>query len=135
MRSVDALLNSRFNLPQGLADTSKVTIKNTDPGQTVKGRNQPRKTAEVHKVLVLDPAVGTGTFPYAVVDHIRQQFMAQGNAGMWSSYVREHLLPRIFGFEWLMAPYAVAHFKLAMQLAGHDLPPRAVCEVGLRFRQ
>ena len=43
------------------------------------------------------------------------------NAGMWSGFVREHLLPRIFGFELLMAPYAVAHFKLAFQLAGHDL--------------
>lgn len=41
---------------------------------------------------------------------------------MWSSYVREHLLPRIFGFELLMAPYAVAHLKLGMQLAGLDLP-------------
>jgi hypothetical protein len=42
---------------------------------------------------------------------------------MWSGYVRNHLLPRIFGFELLMAPYAVAHFKLGMQLAGHDLAP------------
>jgi type ISP restriction-modification system protein len=47
----------------------------------------------------------------------------QGNVGMWSSYVRNHLLPRIFGFELLMAPYAVAHFKLGMQLAGLDLTP------------
>ena len=44
--------------------------------------------------------------------------MQQGNAGMWSGFVREHLLPRLFGFELLMAPYAVAHFKLAFQLAG-----------------
>ena len=41
---------------------------------------------------------------------------------MWPSYVREHLLPRLFGFELLMAPYAVAHLKLGMQLAGQDLP-------------
>src|SRR5260370_36490562 len=44
------------------------------------------------------------------------------NAGMWSAYVREHLLPRIFGFELLMAPYAMAHLKLGMQLAAIDLP-------------
>ena len=48
--------------------------------------------------------------------------MERENAGMWPGYVREHLLPRLFGFELLMAPYAVAHFKLALQLAGHDLP-------------
>jgi len=124
VRSVDLLLKTRFGLPQGLADTSKVTVKNTDPGLRVKGKDaQVRKTAEVHKVLILDPATGTATFPYAVIDHIRAQFMAQGNAGMWSGYVREHLLPRIFGFELLMAPYAVAHFKLALQLAGLDLDP------------
>src|SRR6266571_5699275 len=41
---------------------------------------------------------------------------------MWSGYVREHLLPRLFGFELLMAPYAVAHLKLGMQLAALDLP-------------
>jgi len=124
VRSVDLLLKTRFGLPQGLADTSKVTVKNTDPGLRVKGKDaQVRKTAEVHKVLILDPATGTATFPYAIIDHIRAQFMAQGNAGMWSGYVREHLLPRIFGFELLMAPYAVAHFKLALQLAGLDLDP------------
>jgi predicted helicase len=48
--------------------------------------------------------------------------MEGNNAGMWSDYVREHLLPRLFGFELLMAPYAVAHFKLGLQLAGRDLP-------------
>ena len=122
VRSVDYLLKTRFNLPGGLADTSKVTIPNRDPGKTVKGKNAPRKTSESHKVLVLDPATGTGTFLYAVVDHIRQQFMERGNAGLWPGYVRDHLLPRLFGFELLMAPYAVAHFKLSLQLAGRDLP-------------
>ena len=41
---------------------------------------------------------------------------------MWSSYVSQHLLPRLFGFELLMAPYAVAHMKLGLQLAetGYD---------------
>ncbi|MDM8563789.1 DNA methyltransferase, partial [Candidatus Marithioploca araucensis] len=35
---------------------------------------------------------------------------------MWSSYVSEHLLPRVHGFELLMAPYTVAHIKLGLQL-------------------
>jgi hypothetical protein len=103
VRSVDALLKDRFGLPKGLADTTKL------PDGT-------------HKVLVLDPACGTGTFLYSVIDLIREDFMAADNAGMWSGYVRDHLLPRTFGFELLMAPYAVAHFKLALQLSGHDLP-------------
>jgi len=122
VRSVDYLLKTRFNCPQGLADNSKITIPNYDPGLKVKGKKQARKTIESHKVLVLDPATGTGTFLYAVIDHIRQQFIQQGNAGMWPGYVKNHLLPRLFGFELLMAPYAVAHFKLSLQLAGRDLP-------------
>lgn len=122
VRSVDYLLRTRFDCPQGLADTSKVVVRNTDTSLRVKGKREVRKTAESHKVLVLDPATGTGTFLYAVVDHIRQQFMEGGNAGMWAGYVRNHLLPRLFGFELLMAPYAVAHFKLSLQLAGRDLP-------------
>lgn len=122
VRSVDYLLKTRFNCPQGLADSRKITIPNDDPGLRVKGKPDPRKTKESHKVLVLDPATGTGTFLYAVIDHIRAQFMQQGNAGMWPGYVKNHLLPRLFGFELLMAPYAVAHFKLSLQLAGRDLP-------------
>ena len=121
VRSVDHLLRERFGCAQGLADTAKVAIPNRDPGQRRADGRTVRKTREAHRVLVLDPACGTGTFLYAVVEHIRQGFMASGNAGMWSGYVREHLLPRVFGFELLMAPYAVAHFKLALQLAGQDL--------------
>ncbi|MBI1879280.1 MAG: DNA methyltransferase, partial [Chloroflexi bacterium] len=122
VRSVDSLLKNRFNCAQGLADSSLITIPNPNSGLTVKGKNQPRKTTESHKVLILDPATGTGTFLYSVIDHIRRQFMQQGNAGMWPGYVKNHLLPRLFGFELLVAPYAVAHFKLSLQLAGRDLP-------------
>jgi len=43
-------------------------------------------------------------------------------AGAWGDYVHEHLLPRLFGFELLMAPYAVAHFKLGLALAARDEP-------------
>ena len=56
------------------------------------------------------------------MDFIRDEFMKRGDAGLWSAYVRDHLLPRLFGFELLMAPYAMAHLKLGMQLAGYDLP-------------
>ena len=103
VRSVDCLLKTRFDCADGLADTAR-----TEDGH-------PR-------VLVLDPACGTGTFLYAVVDHIRDTFRQRRNAGMWSGLVSDHLLPRLFGFELLMGAYAVAHFKLGMQLAAQDLP-------------
>ncbi|MBI4504645.1 MAG: N-6 DNA methylase, partial [Chloroflexi bacterium] len=105
VRSVDHLLRTRFGCALGLTDASRVS-----------------GTPALHRVLILDPACGTGTFLYAVVNLIRAAFMEQGNAGKWSGYVREDLLPRLFGFELLMAPYAVAHLKLGMQLAAQDLP-------------
>jgi len=122
VRSVDHLLKTRFDSPQGLADSTKISVPNYDPSLKVKGKKKVRATTESHKVIILDPATGTGTFLYAVIDHIRQQFIDAGNAGMWAGYVKNHLLPRLFGFELLMAPYAVAHFKLSLQLAGRDLP-------------
>lgn len=104
VRSVDHILKHDFNLADGLADASKIAIK--DP--QAKGR------IETHKVLILDPATGTGTFLYEVIKHIFAAF--KENRGMWSGYVSEHLLPRLFGFELLMAPYAVAHLKLGLLL-------------------
>ncbi|MGB6836393.1 MAG: type ISP restriction/modification enzyme [Dehalococcoidia bacterium] len=115
VRFVDHLLKTRFGCPQGLADASTVTY--TGPGPDGEQREETS-----HRVLILDPACGTGTFLYTVVDLIREEFMRQGNAGMWPGYVRQNLLPRLFGFELMMAPYAMAHLKLAMQLAAHDLP-------------
>jgi hypothetical protein len=119
VRSVDYLLKTRFGCATGLADTTTVEYDREE----LDGGKPKRVRATSPRVLILDPACGTGTFLYTVIDHIRAEFMRQENAGMWSGYVRNHLLPRIFGFELLMAPYAVAHFKLAMQLAGHDLTP------------
>jgi Type ISP C-terminal specificity domain/N-6 DNA Methylase len=117
VRSVDYLLKTRFGCPSGLADTATVEYEREEEN----GGEAKKVKATSPRVLILDPACGTGTFLYTVIDHIRAEFMRQGNAGMWSGYVRNHLLPRIFGFELLMAPYAVAHFKLGMQLAGNDL--------------
>ncbi|HYO50347.1 MAG TPA: type ISP restriction/modification enzyme, partial [Chloroflexia bacterium] len=122
VRSVDHLLKTRFGLRDGLADRSKTQVPNRDPNMRVKGSGEMRKKRDVHRVLVLDPACGTGTFLYAAIDLIRRRFMERGDAGDWSDYVRFDLLPRMFGFELLMAPYAVAHFKLGLQLAGRDLP-------------
>jgi hypothetical protein len=119
VRSVEYLLKTRFGCANGLADTATVEYEREEEN----GGKPKRVKATSPRVLILDPACGTGTFLYTVIDHIRAEFIRQENAGMWSGYVRNHLLPRIFGFELLMAPYAVAHFKLAMQLAGHDLTP------------
>lgn len=118
VRSVDRFLKDRFALPSGLADTTVLQHE----WEHEEGGKTKKLAATAPKVLVLDPACGTGTFLYSVVDHIRQSFMNKDNAGMWSSYIGDHLLKRLYGFELLMAPYAVAHFKLGLQLSARDLP-------------
>jgi predicted helicase len=104
VRSVDLLLQQKFDLKDGLADSSQVEIN---------GKIR-------HKVQILDPAVGTGTFLYAIVNKIYAKFSRF--EGMWPDYVHQHLLPRLHGFELLIAPYTVAHMKLGilLQEKGYD---------------
>ena len=118
VRSVDYLLRERFGCPDGLADYQESEYEVL---QEVDGEQKP-VTKQSHRVLLLDPACGTGSFLYGVIDHIREQYINSNNAGAWRPYVRRHLLKRIFGFELMMAPYAMAHLKLGMQLAAQDMP-------------
>ena len=118
VRSVDLLLRERFGCPEGLADYQMAEYQTMEQ---VDGEQKP-VTKQAHRVLILDPACGTGSFLYAVIDHIRETYRRGGNLGMWNGYVRQHLLKRIFGFELMMAPYAMSHLKLAMQLAAQDMP-------------
>ncbi len=98
VRSLDAILKEKFDLPLGLADNTRDPVT-----------NKPR-------VQILDPATGTGTFLYEVVKQIYRNLEEMGMANQWDSYVSENLLDRLFGFELLMAPYAIAHLKLGLQL-------------------
>ena len=128
VRSVDAILQHDFGLADGLADHSKLKLTRPVSG----GKSKATETFEAHRVQILDPATGTGTFLYSVMQHIRERF--NGNAGMWPGYVAEHLLPRIYGFELLMAPYAVAHMKLGLMLkqSGYEIGGNAAREERLR---
>ena len=117
VNAVDEILKTRFNLSDGLADTSKVTIRQTSNLYTDNRTKDHKKyeTHEYHKVQILDPATGTGTFLAEVVRKIYSGM--ENQKGAWQNYVEEHLLPRLNGFEFMMAPYAVAHLKLDMVLA------------------
>ena len=122
VRAVDDILKTEFDLPQGLADTSKTKIKvNTQiPDKNFKsGYKQVEK--EVHKVQILDPATGTGTFLAEVIKHVNKKF--KGQEGIWSSYVENNLLPRLNGFELLMASYAMAHLQLDLLLKETGFKP------------
>ncbi len=99
VNSVDEILQTRFQRALGLADPN---------------------------ALILDPATGTATFLYFVIRRVHEIQMARGQAGAWENYVHEKLLPRLFGFELLMAPYSIAHLKLGLLLdeLGYTFHPK-----------
>jgi hypothetical protein len=124
VRAVDDVLKTEFGLADGLADTSKVTV-DWDTGQDDPKTGKPRTIRkEVHKVQILDPATGTGTFLAKAVQLISDRVKARA-PGKWSSYVEEDLLPRLHGFELLMASYAMCHMKLDMMLEQTGYKPSA----------
>jgi len=84
VRAVDDILKSEFGLSQGLADTSKTKIKvpTQDSHKLIE--------KEVHKVQILDPATGTGTFLAEVIKQIHKKF--EGQQGIWNQYVEQHLI-------------------------------------------
>ena len=114
VRAVDDILKNDFGLPKGLADTSKtdVEIRREEDGKMV------LHTENMHRVQILDPATGTGTFLAAVVRHIKNSM--QGQMGAWDKYVVQHLLPRLYGFELMMAPYTIAHLKLSVEMSNEE---------------
>ena len=113
VRAVDEVLKTEFGLSDGLLDESKVDIQidNQQAGFTSNGK-QRQKTIETHKVQILDPAAGTGTFLTAAIRLMKEHYFGTS----WSRYVDEHLIPRLHGFELLMASYAMAHLKLDLLL-------------------
>ena len=122
VRAVDEILRTEFDMPKGLADTAKTIIEvDAQPSAAGKGKSKKYKK-KVHRVQILDPATGTGTFLAAIVQQIHARQFSD-HKGVWPNYVREGLIPRLNGFEVLMASYAMAHTKLEMVLreSGCDL--------------
>jgi type I restriction-modification system DNA methylase subunit len=122
VRAVDELLRTEFNLADGLADT-------TSWGEMAKRHGNltiPEGVlAEQDFIQILDPATGTGTFLVEATDLIYKTMAAKWRAlghanskieALWNDYVPRHLLPRLHGYELLMAPYAIAHLKIGLKL-------------------
>ena len=88
--AVDDILQTEFNIPQGLADKNAVNL--------------------------LDFATGTGTFLLEVF----RQILEKTDAGIKNAIIKEHILQNFYGFEFLIAPYTVAHLKLSQYLASEN---------------
>jgi predicted helicase len=122
VRSVDELLRTELGLQDGFADT-------TTWGEMAKRHKDliiPEGVpAGQSFIQILDPATGTGTFLVEIIDVIHKtltaKWQAQGHGvakikTLWNEYVPKHLLPRLHGYELLMAPYAIAHLKIGLKL-------------------
>lgn len=96
VRAVDDILKDTFGIDDGLADHKRVTV--------------------------LDFACGTGTFLLETFEKVFEN-IGGADSGKAALIVREHLLKNLYGFEYLIAPYTIAHLKLSQYLKdkGHPL--------------
>lgn len=124
VRAVDEVLKTEFGLADGLADTSRITI-DWDTRQNDPKTGKPAHIKkEVHRVQILDPATGTGTFLAEVVKLVSERIKGVA-PGQLSAYIERDLIPRLHGFELLMASYAMCHMKLDMILTRLGYKPSA----------
>ena len=106
VRAIDDILKDSFGIKDGLADHKRVTV--------------------------LDFACGTGTFLLEVFERIFENIGGH-DSGRADLIVREHILKNLFGFEYLIAPYTIAHLKLSQYLKdkGHPLKDKQRLQVFL----
>lgn len=64
---------------------------------------------EVH---ILDFAAGTGTFMLGAIEKAFENAKQNGIAGVWENIVSDFILKRLYGFEFLIVPYVLAHFRI-----------------------
>ncbi len=127
VREVDHIIKEEFGLEDGLASTETKKIKYMRPrkrsSNDYNAREEIEDVKDVPAVQILDPATGTGTFLRQIIlqiyDNFKTKRQSQDDSQKdyeWNEYVPKHLLTRLNAFELMMAPYAVAHMKLAMVL-------------------
>lgn len=134
VRGMDRILRDEFGLRLGLADTSTwgEVAARIDAVKVPEGVDPSEPF-----VRILDPATGTGTFLVEVIDLIEKTMKAEWagetevrRRALWQDYVERHLLPRLMGFELMMAPYAIAHMKVGLKLSDTGF----VAREGIRLR-
>jgi len=89
VRSLHRILKERFNRTDGFASDT---------------------------VTVLDPAAGTLTFLAEAAKLAVEEFVSKYGEGGKENFIKEHILKNFYGFELMMAPYAVGHLKMSFLL-------------------
>jgi len=67
-------------------------------------------------VTVLDPAAGTLTFLAEAAKLAIEEFITKYGEGGKEDFIKEHILKNFYGFELMMAPYAIGHIKMSFLL-------------------
>jgi predicted helicase len=132
VRATDNIVKTKFNIKNGLADTTIIEHsvitecttenKTTDEKKNKKSKNLKviTKTRKAPQVIILDPAGGTGGYLNGVIEHIKQDTGIDEKSGMWGEYVNNHLIPKLQMFEVMIAPYTMAHLNLQMAVIGEN---------------
>ncbi len=89
VNSINNILQNTFKIKSGFADRKQVTV--------------------------LDFATGTGTFLIEILKLILNNIPVNSQSKK-ELIISEHILKNIYGFEYLIAPYTIAHLKLAQFL-------------------
>lgn len=85
IKSIDEILKDRLNIADGIYGE------------------------EVH---ILDFAAGTGTFMLGAIEKAFENAKKNGISGVWENIVSDFILKRLYGFEFLIVPYVLAHFRI-----------------------
>jgi Type ISP C-terminal specificity domain/N-6 DNA Methylase len=95
VRFVDQILRTRLSYPLGLA---------------------------ADNVIVLDPAMGTGTYLAETINAAAQSIAADEGLGAVPARLRM-MCDRLIGFEIQAGPYAIAELRIYSELKSHDADP------------
>ncbi len=85
IRSIDEILIQELDIPKGVLNTN---------------------------LKVLDFATGTGTFILAWMELVMKRVIKENNMGLMNSIVSDYLLKKVYGFEFLIVPYILCHFRI-----------------------
>ncbi|MGA7764932.1 MAG: type ISP restriction/modification enzyme [Candidatus Sulfotelmatobacter sp.] len=91
----DRVLREELNIDDGLADS---------------------------RVIVLDPACGTGAYLVEVLRTIFETLKAKGGDALVGADVKQAAMERVFGFEILPAPFVISHLQIGLLLQHMGAP-------------
>lgn len=115
---VDELLRTRFALPAGIADGASWAEVAAAAGFEVPAGQDPSAAF----VSMVDPATGTGTFLVEWLRQARRSFDRAHRNGDWPAHLAAVVAPSMHAFELMLAPYAIAHLKVALALTDVGAP-------------